>query len=119
MLRECYLSSLKTVREELAMVNAHPFEVPNIDFKGLDLRLDAWEERLMPMENLKEIQIGPHTHQVTKIGTPLSAGEERELVDQLRKNFNLFTWTIRNAKYRQKIYKPSPCHISLHQTCST
>ena len=36
-----YLSSLEIDREELALVDAHPFEVLNNDFKGLDLRLDA------------------------------------------------------------------------------
>lgn len=33
---ECYLSSLEITRNELALVNAHPSEVPNADFEGWD-----------------------------------------------------------------------------------
>lgn len=50
------------------------------------------EELLTPIEDLKNVQIGPHTHQVTKMSTLLSAWEEREPVDQLRRNVNLFAW---------------------------
>lgn len=49
-------------------------------------------ERLFPSEDLKDVQIGSHTYQVAKIGIFMYAFEERELVDQLIKNVNLFAW---------------------------
>lgn len=42
--RECYLSSLEESREGLALVDANPFEVPNTNFEGWDLRSGAETE---------------------------------------------------------------------------
>lgn len=88
---DCYLSSLETAKEELALVDAHPSEVPNTGFEGWDPNLGTVPKWLTPMEDLKEVQIGPHTHQVTNIWTSLSVGEKRELVDRLRRNVELFS----------------------------
>lgn len=44
------------------------------------------------IEDLEEVQIGPHAHQVTKISTSLFVEEEQELVDRLRINVNMFAW---------------------------
>lgn len=38
---ECYFSSLEIAREEVALVDVHPSEVPNVDFEGWDPRLGA------------------------------------------------------------------------------
>lgn len=46
----------------------------------------------MPTEDLKEVQIGLLSFQATKISTSLFEEEERELVDRLIKNINLFPW---------------------------
>lgn len=90
MARECYMSSLKTTREELAFVDVPLSEIINNYFECWDLILGVEAERLTSTEDLKEVQIGPHTNLVMKIGTLLPAEEERELVDQLIKNVNLF-----------------------------
>lgn len=45
-----------------------------------------------PTEDLKEILIGPETHQKTKIGTSLSTAEETALTNLLRRNLDLFAW---------------------------
>lgn len=73
-------------REELALVDAPPYEVPNTYHECWDPRLDPEVEVLTSIEDLKEVHIGPHAHQVTKIGTSLFEEEERELVDRLIKN---------------------------------
>lgn len=78
---ECYLNSLETSRQELALVDDHSFECPNVDFEGCDPRLGAEMEWPTPIEHLKEVQICPHVHQVTNIGSSLFAREKRELVD--------------------------------------
>lgn len=50
-------------------------------------------ERLMPTKDLNEVQMGHLGHQVTKIGTSRLEEEKCELVDQLRRNINLFSLT--------------------------
>jgi len=56
----------------------------------LDPREEYQQERLEPTETLKEVAIGPHPHQSTKIGTSLAPSEEEGLIDLLRKNLDLF-----------------------------
>lgn len=80
---EFYLSCLETSKEELVVIYAHPFEVINTYFEGWDPILGAEAERLTPIVDFKEVQIGPHIHQVMKIGTSLYVVEECELVDRL------------------------------------
>lgn len=41
---------------------------------------------------MKEVQIGPLAHQVMNISTSLTKDEECNIVDQLNKNLELFTW---------------------------
>lgn len=65
-------------------------EAPNTDLKCWVPRLDTEAEKLMPIEDLKEVYIGSRIHQVMEISTLLSAMEERELVDQLIKHVDLF-----------------------------
>lgn len=67
--------------------------------KALDVDTDSWDprlgvdnERLTPIEDLKEVRIYHSDHQVMKIGTSLSIEEERDLFDQLIRNTNLFSW---------------------------
>lgn len=54
--------------------------------------MGAEAKRLTPIEHLKEVQIGIHTHQVTIICISLSAREEHEIVARLRINADLFAW---------------------------
>lgn len=53
--RECYLSILETVREELALVDVHPSEVPNTDFEGWDPILGVEAKKITRVEDLKEV----------------------------------------------------------------
>lgn len=64
---ECYLSILETTEETLTLVDIYPSEVPIMNLEGWDPILDAEEECLRPIEDLKEVIIVPHTHQVTNI----------------------------------------------------
>lgn len=80
MAHEFYLSSLETTREELALVDSHPFEVPNSDFDGWDLILGTEEERFTSMEDLKEVQ------QLTKAFPPYLASS---FVQVIKLSFSL------------------------------
>lgn len=89
---EFYLGNPNTSREEIALVNVLSSKVPNVEFEGWDPRLGAGAERLTPIEDLKEVWIGPHIHQVTKTNISLYAEEKRELVDWLQRNVDLFVY---------------------------
>ncbi|RDY09778.1 hypothetical protein CR513_05819, partial [Mucuna pruriens] len=78
MARRCYEDSLRVEATTKPVVNV------------LDLDLDPGhfhrEERPHPAKNLKEVQIGPLSTQVTRIGTTLSPKEETRLVNSLKQN---------------------------------
>lgn len=40
-----------------------------VDFIGLDLREEYMEDKLVPTNNLKEVQIRPESFQITKLDT--------------------------------------------------
>lgn len=67
--------------------NAH-----DIGITSRDPRLRVKNERLTPTEDLNEVQIGHLDHQVKNIDTSFSKEEEHELVYQLIRNINLFSW---------------------------
>lgn len=54
-------------------------------------RLGVEAKRLTPIEDVKEIHIGPRAHQVTKIDMSSSEEKEKELVNQHIKNVDLFS----------------------------
>jgi hypothetical protein len=87
--RECYHASMRLQKTKKKPSNEVTHEVNMID---LDPREEFQQERLEPTEDLKEISIGPQTHQTTKIGTSLPPEEEVALVNLLRKNLDLFVW---------------------------
>ena len=87
--RECYLASLKPRRKETPKKESRGDSVNMVD---LDPREEYQQKRLEPTETLKEVAIGPHPHQSTKIGTSLVPSEEEDLIDLLRKNLDLFAW---------------------------
>jgi len=64
----------------------------NVNMMDLDPREENQQERLEPSETLREVAIGPHLHQSTKIGTSLAPSEEKDLIELLRKNLDLFAW---------------------------
>lgn len=60
----------------------HPFP------EAFDAEVDCWiprlgddNERLTPIEDLKEVMIAPTSHQETKICTFITEEEENELID--------------------------------------
>lgn len=52
--------------------------------------------RPTPTKDLKKVQKGHPTHQLTKIDTSLYEEEEGKLVDQIMINFILFVWAPSN-----------------------
>ncbi|XP_039687770.1 uncharacterized protein [Medicago truncatula] len=88
--------TLKTVfgtGDQQKSIKREEFEVQVID---LDPREDFPQERIEPIEAVKDIIIGPMPHQITKIGTSLSESEEEILVQLLRENVDLFAWAPSN-----------------------
>jgi len=71
--KECYLASLKLRRKETPRKDGTGDSVNMMD---LNPREEYQQERLEPTEALKEVMIGPHPHQSTKIGTSLAPSEE-------------------------------------------
>lgn len=108
--RECYISSLETSKEDIALVNVHSSEVPSIYFECWDSILGAEVETLTTTQYLKEVHIGPHAHQVTKICISVSIMNEQELVDRLIKNVIVLTLTMRHARHIHKGCESSPRH---------
>ncbi|RDX96450.1 hypothetical protein CR513_20886, partial [Mucuna pruriens] len=87
--RKCYEDSLRvesTIKE--LRVNALDFD--------LDPRHFSTEERPHPMGDLKEVQIGPSDTQKTKIGKALELEEEDRLVQTLRRNVDIFAWSVKD-----------------------
>lgn len=54
--------------------------------------MDEENERLTPINVLKEVRIGPLEFQVTKLGISLFKVEKDKLVALLRTNVDLFAW---------------------------
>lgn len=52
---ESYMSNLETTREDLTLVDIHPFKVPNALLEGWDPKLGAEPELLIPIDDLKEV----------------------------------------------------------------
>lgn len=105
--QECYKNILVMGKEEIALVgDPSPKLVADTDI--WDPRLGKDNERLTPTEDLKEVWIGPSTHQVTKIGISLNEEEARELVGQLTRNNDLFIWASLDMS---KIDTRVTCHF--------
>ncbi|RDY06334.1 hypothetical protein CR513_09686, partial [Mucuna pruriens] len=89
MTRKCYEDSMR--------VGSMPTK-PAVNV--LDLYFDPrhfyGDERPHPAEDLKEVQIGPLSTHVTKIGTTLSSREEARLMDSLKQNVDNFACTIKD-----------------------
>ncbi|RDX91658.1 hypothetical protein CR513_26331, partial [Mucuna pruriens] len=89
MARRCYEDSLKV-----------GLTLPGLTVNALDLDMDPRHlyesERPHPDEDLKEVQIGPLTTHVTKIGASLGSEEEDRLVDFLRRNMDVFAWATKD-----------------------
>lgn len=79
-------------RKELALDVFHFPEARDIWTIGWDPRLGVENERLMPTEDMKEVQISHSAYRVTKIGILLSKEYESKLFYQLIRNFDFLTW---------------------------
>lgn len=65
-------------------------EAREVNVASQDPRLHTKNEMLTLTEDLKDIQIGPLDHQVTKLGTSLFGSRERYVISLLKRNINLF-----------------------------
>lgn len=74
------------------IVTAPPFSPQKVSILDSDPRVELDRERLMPIEDLKEVQITPQGFHTTLFGTSLSKAEEVFMVVLLRRNTDLFTW---------------------------
>ncbi|RDY04815.1 hypothetical protein CR513_11419, partial [Mucuna pruriens] len=82
--KRCYQDSLKVGQRKVA-VNTLSLE--------LDPRCHEERERPLPVEKLKEVQVGPLNNQRTKIGTTMTKEQETELVQCLQQNSDVFAWS--------------------------
>lgn len=83
------------MRNEKFGLEVVPFPIAqDTDTTGWDPRLGVENERLTPTKDLKDVQIGPLAHHVTKIGTSLFEEEGRKLDDQLIRNVDLLIRTL-------------------------
>ncbi|GAU32570.1 hypothetical protein TSUD_218280 [Trifolium subterraneum] len=73
--RKCYESSLK--------IRHRPSKPVSPPVSG---------ERVSPIEDLEQVQIGEHPHQTTSIGTSLQPEEREKIITILRNNRDLFAW---------------------------
>ncbi|XP_039687900.1 uncharacterized protein [Medicago truncatula] len=83
--RECYHASLK--------LGGKGRETLGVNLIDLDPREDYQQERIVPIEDLKDIVIGSDPNRTTKIGASLKEAEERNLIQLLQENFDLFAWS--------------------------
>lgn len=67
--QECYQSSLEVTREPLTLGSLFCPKMYDINTANWDPMFGVECEKLTPTEDLKETQIGPSHHQVTKFGT--------------------------------------------------
>ena len=81
----------------------------------LDPREEYQQGRSEPTEDLKEVMIGSQPHQSTKIGTSLAPSEEKDLIQLLKRNLDLFAF--RHARNRSQRGMPSPRREPNGKTC--
>ncbi|RDX99077.1 hypothetical protein CR513_17926, partial [Mucuna pruriens] len=82
--RRCYQDSLR-IGQRRSAVNTLSLE--------LDPRCHEERERPLPVEKLKEVQIGRLESQKTRMGTTMTKKQEDELVQCLRRNSDVFAWS--------------------------
>ncbi|RDX84072.1 hypothetical protein CR513_34929, partial [Mucuna pruriens] len=82
--KRCYQDSLRVGQGRLA-VNTLSLE--------LDSRCHEERERPLPVEKLKEVQVGPLENQRTRVGTTMTKEQEAELVQCLQQNSDVFAWS--------------------------
>jgi len=98
--RECYHKSLrlqkgkkKTNIEQKSNPEGKYLSVNMIDLNPIE---EYHQEQIEPTEDLKEVCIGGHPHQTTKIGTSLEPKDELALTKLLRDILDLFAWKPSN-----------------------
>lgn len=96
---ECYISNLAMKKGDNTHEASTLTEAHDIDITILDPILGVKNERLTPIKELKEVQIWPLGHKVTRIGTSLSKETECKPVNQLKMNVNLLAWPLSNMPY--------------------
>ncbi|KAK4388839.1 Transposon Ty3-G Gag-Pol polyprotein [Sesamum angolense] len=101
MARECYANTLKRSREKLGEVPYQKGKRKMMDM-GLEIK-DAPEEpfgksgkerRVEAVEELKVINLSEDDEKITKIGTTMRPSTEEHLIQFLKKNKEVFAWTM-------------------------
>lgn len=87
--QEYYLSIPKVAMKPITLGATPRHEMNGGDMTRQDPRLEAESERRNPTKDMKEVQIRPLNHKVTKMGTSFSEPEEVDLISLLRKNIDL------------------------------
>ncbi|RDX67641.1 hypothetical protein CR513_53449, partial [Mucuna pruriens] len=82
--------------EDDLRIGSRPASIPDVNVLDFDLdpRCDINHERPLPAEDLKEINIGPDPTHKMKIGTTLMQEDESRLISFLRKNRDVFAWSL-------------------------
>ncbi|XP_057426101.1 uncharacterized protein LOC130719494 [Lotus japonicus] len=92
--RACYAQSLELYGKKAAKEAHRVTEIfPHEDF-NLDLRDDSEELRPQPAEEIKSVHL---SGRALKIGSTSSKEQEDRLVQLLKKNLDLFAWTIKDV----------------------
>jgi hypothetical protein len=91
--RQCYESSLK-IRKRPRPEEQRQKEHSNnmMEAADLDPREEFHEERVSPIDELEEVQIGNEEHQITKLRVNMQPQERMEILKILKKNVDLFAW---------------------------
>jgi hypothetical protein len=63
-----------------------------IEAADLDPREEHKEDRVSPMGELEEVQIGRENHQTTSLGTNMQPEERGRILEILKRNVDLFAW---------------------------
>ncbi|WJX83768.1 hypothetical protein P8452_66405 [Trifolium repens] len=58
----------------------------------LDPREEFREDRVSPIEEVEEVQIGGEAHQTTNLGNNMKSEEREKILEILRRNVDLFAW---------------------------
>jgi hypothetical protein len=91
--RQCYESSLKIKKHQVVDDPSQGEHSTNItEAADLDPREEYKDDRVSPIGELEEIQIGEESHQTTGLGTDMPPEERGRILDILKRNVDLFAW---------------------------
>jgi hypothetical protein len=91
--RQCYESSLKTKKHQVMDDPSQGEHTANMtEAADLNPREEYKDDRVSPIGELEEIQIGKESHQTTNLGSDMQPEEKGRILDILKRNVDLFAW---------------------------